>query len=142
MSSHKSTTASSHDTHKFAANRLLAISFSDANAYQSIGDPTPLDYKHEERLRIALAYIYKVNGRLNKSYYSRFSKALDAHGKTAQLEQTRKEISEVFELANEYELWEEFLDCFMPHWQYKRGEKEQEMMRLAKWKGQRRGAIS
>ncbi|KAL9028683.1 MAG: hypothetical protein Q9196_002985 [Gyalolechia fulgens] len=142
MSSRISTNASLHDNQKLAANRLLAISFSDADAHQSIGDPTPIDYKQEERLHLSLAYIYKVSGRLDSGYYSRFLKVLEAHGVTAQLEQTRTEVSEIFELANEYELWEEFLDCFMPHWQYEQEQKEQKEMRLAQWNAQRRGAIS
>ncbi|KAL8755241.1 MAG: hypothetical protein Q9184_004851 [Pyrenodesmia sp. 2 TL-2023] len=105
-----------HSSTTSAATHILAISYSDASAYQTYGDPTPLDYKHSERLRLAQAYIYKAKGRLSKPHYTRLLRALDAHGKSADIDETREEIGRVFEVANEYELWEEFLECFMGRW--------------------------
>ncbi|KAL8836296.1 MAG: hypothetical protein Q9170_002969 [Blastenia crenularia] len=119
---------------KCAANQILSISFSDADAYQPIGNPTPVDYKRDERYQLALAYVYKVKGRLNKTLYNRLLKALDAPGKTTKIDESREKVSLVFEMANEYELWEEFLECFTPHWLYAQGKKEnmQAMKRVEK----------
>lgn len=122
-----------------AATHILTISYSDATAYQTYGDPTPLDYKRSERLRLAQSYIYKAKGRLSKPDYSRLLRALDAHGKTADVDQTREEIAGVFEKANEYELWEEFLECFMPRWLDVQGRKEQKAYSAPL---ERRGAVS
>ncbi len=108
-----------------AATGVLALSYSDAEAYQSYGDPTPIDYKRSERLRLAQAYIYKVKGRLSEKEYSRLLRALDAHGKSANVDQTREEVAKVFEAANEYELWEEFLECFLTRWLHAQWRKEE-----------------
>ncbi|KAL8926673.1 MAG: hypothetical protein Q9208_002747 [Pyrenodesmia sp. 3 TL-2023] len=114
-----------HTSTTSAATHILAISNSDALAYQTYGDPTPLDYKRAERLRLAQAYIYKAKGRLSKTDYSRLLRALDAHGRSADVDETREEIGKVFGNANEYELWEEFLECFMGKWLYMQGRKEE-----------------
>ncbi|KAI4090308.1 MAG: hypothetical protein LQ344_004856 [Seirophora lacunosa] len=126
-----------------AANRILAVSESDALLHQTFGDPTPLGYNREERYQLALSYIYKVKGRLNKTHYTRLIKTLHEHGKGGEytLEKTREEISRLYEVANEYELWEEFLEAFMPHWLHETKKREEKEMTLAEGK-RRRNAIS
>ncbi|KAL9593495.1 MAG: hypothetical protein Q9219_007526 [cf. Caloplaca sp. 3 TL-2023] len=113
------------DRQKFAAHRLLAITYSDASAYKPPHADVPRGYNHEQHYHLALSYVYKVKGRLPAKLYDRFYSILHAHGTTIMIDRTREEVSLVFELANEYELWEEFLDAFMPCWLMRQEAREQ-----------------
>ncbi|KAL9598701.1 MAG: hypothetical protein Q9219_004314 [cf. Caloplaca sp. 3 TL-2023] len=128
-----------------AANNLLAIARSDirthATTYHLPGPFPPAHLAHH-----ALSYTSKVRRRLHPSLYHRFLTILDSHGRSIgtncvkNVDHTREEVSVVFELANEYELWEEFLDAFCPCWKRKREVAEQREMAMGGMGGMGDGA--
>ncbi|KAL8768245.1 MAG: hypothetical protein Q9209_005475 [Squamulea sp. 1 TL-2023] len=117
-----------------AANTLLAIHFQDLQTASS--NPThPTSSQLHTTYTLCLSYVHKLRHRLPPQYYTRFLNALAAYKKPHTFEVTRYELSVVFELANEYELWEECLELVFPCWERKLEGAEQERLRRLQRRG-------
>ncbi|KAL8781440.1 MAG: hypothetical protein Q9213_005991 [Squamulea squamosa] len=117
-----------------AANTLLAIHFQDLQtASSNPTHPTPSQLSTTHNL--CLSYIRKLRQRLPPQYLMRFLNVLSAYKNPHTFEVTRYELSVVFELANEYELWEELLELMFPCWERRLEGVEQERLRMLQRRG-------
>ncbi|KAL8725640.1 MAG: hypothetical protein Q9166_007217 [cf. Caloplaca sp. 2 TL-2023] len=116
--------ASTHTSESHFARILLSIHHLDTQKASST--PTPLTSRSTSTLsHLCISYIYKVRGRLSHAHYNRFCAILVSFKNPRTFEETRHELSVVFELANEYDLWEELVDLVFPAWKGKLEEVEQ-----------------
>ncbi|KAL8768313.1 MAG: hypothetical protein Q9209_005452 [Squamulea sp. 1 TL-2023] len=89
-----------------------------ADSYFTSSPRPPSNREAEALYSQLLSYIHKLRARLPHASYNRFCHVLASFGKDSMhtFETTRYELSVVFELANEYELWEEMLEMVFPVW--------------------------
>ncbi|KAL8920801.1 MAG: hypothetical protein Q9172_004341 [Xanthocarpia lactea] len=100
---------------EIAADILVAINFQDTQKASS--QPIhPTSSQIQTTFRLCLSYMYELRGRLSLNHYNKFLGILRSYKRPSTFEETRYELSGVFELANEYELWEELLDLVFPFW--------------------------
>ncbi|CAO1600519.1 hypothetical protein XANCAGTX0491_004204 [Xanthoria calcicola] len=65
---------------------------------------------------LCLSFVFQAAARLSPEYYRRFIDALKAYQCPDTIDVTREKFSVIFELAKEYELWEEVLELCFPVW--------------------------
>ena len=75
--------------------------------------------------RLCLSFVFQCAGRLSPEYNRRFIDALKAYKCPDTIEVTREKFSVIFELAKEYELWEEVLELCFPVWRDAKEAQEQ-----------------
>ncbi len=75
--------------------------------------------------RLCLSFVFQYAGRLSPEYNRRFIDALKAYKCPDTIEVTREKFSVIFELAKEYELWEEVLELCFPVWRDAKEAQEQ-----------------
>ncbi|KAI4126270.1 MAG: hypothetical protein LQ338_003834 [Usnochroma carphineum] len=115
--------AASQELHNFGAHQLQAVKSKDilsTRPPRSTGlRPTPEQAK---------AFAQKLLGRLPPAFCRRFFDTLEqtVSGKCAS-DKPHVYMSNMFAAADEPELWQEYLDLFMPHWKGKQKIEESEM---------------
>ncbi|KAL8908182.1 MAG: hypothetical protein Q9171_005566 [Xanthocarpia ochracea] len=100
---------------EIAADILIAINFQDTQKASS--QPIhPTSSQIQTTFRLCLSYMYQLRGRLSLNHYNQFLRVLGSYKRPSTFEETRHELSGVYEVANEYELWEQLLDLVFPAW--------------------------
>ncbi|KAI4221820.1 MAG: hypothetical protein L6R36_006623 [Xanthoria steineri] len=113
-----------------AAGTLTQIYREDYHKSSRLPPPiTPAQVQTKNRL--CLSFIFQCAGRLSPEYYRRFLDALKAYKSPDTIDVTREKFSVIFELAKEYELWEEVLELCFPVWRdAKEAQEEAEYKRM------------
>lgn len=98
-----------------AAGTLFQLYYQDHQ--NSSANPIPLTSSQIDiKGRLCLSYVFQVSAHLSHEHFNRFLNVLRAYKKQNSFEITRHELSTIFELANEYVLWDELLDLVFPAW--------------------------
>lgn len=100
---------------EIAADILVTISFQDTQK-ASCQPIHPTSSQIQTTFRLCLSYMYQLRGRLSLDHYNRFLRVLGCYKRPSTFEETRYELSGVFEVANSYDLWEQLLDLVFPAW--------------------------
>ncbi|KAL8888863.1 MAG: hypothetical protein Q9215_003774 [Flavoplaca cf. flavocitrina] len=104
---------------------------------RSSTNPVPLTSSQiDTQGRLCLSYVFQVSARLSREHFTRFVDVLKAYRQPNSFEITRHELSTIFDLANEYQLWEECLELVFPNWLKAMEGREQARLRRMQRQGQ------
>ena len=133
-------TQSLHITHPAQSKASLqAPSFNSTASIINAPPPTPSPLTSSQidtQGRLCLSYVFQVSARLSREHFTRFVDVLKAYRQPNSFEITRHELSTIFELANEYQLWEECLELVFPNWLAAMEGREQARLRRMQRQGQ------
>ncbi|KAI4148475.1 MAG: hypothetical protein LQ341_001566 [Variospora aurantia] len=101
-----------------AAESIVIIHSDDIRTQQSVNNPTTEQWQLEHTFGYALYFLRHARSLVDAYHFRGLLDSVNnfaRRGSGAQL--VRRELSILFQEANQYALYEEFLDRFMPHWQ-------------------------